>query len=67
MQLERPYSRTMLVLDLFSAHISDQTKLALSSGNTDLAIIPGGLTSLCQPLDICLNKPFKDKLYQYWH
>ena len=23
--------------------------------------IPGGLTSLVQPLDVCLNKPFKDR------
>ncbi|CAG8800623.1 14332_t:CDS:2, partial [Cetraspora pellucida] len=37
------------------------------SGNTDLAVIPGGLTSMCQPLDVCINKPFKDKLRNYWH
>ncbi|CAG8826111.1 109_t:CDS:2, partial [Gigaspora margarita] len=37
------------------------------SDNTDLAIIPRGLTSLCQPFGICLNKLFKDKLCQYWY
>ncbi len=29
--------------------------------------IPGGCTSLCQPVDIGLNKPFKDHVHQTWH
>ncbi|CAM4576524.1 unnamed protein product [Caretta caretta] len=29
---------------------------------TTLAVIPGGLTSVLQPLDVCLNKPFKDRI-----
>ena len=29
-------------------------------------VIPGGLTSLVQPLDVCLNKPFKDRLREKW-
>ena len=34
--------------------------------NTDIAVIPGGLTSIVQPLDVCLNKPFKDHLRSKW-
>ena len=30
-------------------------------------IIPGGLTSECQPLDVSINKPFKDRLQKEWH
>ncbi|CAG8815298.1 32246_t:CDS:2, partial [Gigaspora margarita] len=30
--------------------------------NTDLAVIPGGFTGMCQPFDVSINKPFKDKL-----
>ena len=30
-------------------------------------MIPGGLTSICQPLDIAINKPFKDNLRKEWH
>ncbi|CAG8500294.1 5890_t:CDS:2, partial [Scutellospora calospora] len=37
-------SKALLVLDSFSAHITDQIKAALCSGNTDLAVIPRGLT-----------------------
>jgi hypothetical protein len=36
---------------------------------TDLAVIPGGLTSVLQPLDVSVNKRFKDnvrKLYTQW-
>ena len=28
-------------------------------------LIPGGLTSVVQPLDVCLNKPFKDLIRQH--
>ncbi len=28
--------------------------------------IPGGCTSLCQPVDISFNKPFKDRLRKLW-
>ena len=41
-------------------------KRSLKSENTDLAVIPGGLTSVLQPLDVCLNKPFKDRVRQRW-
>jgi hypothetical protein len=36
---------------------------------TDLTVIPGGLTSALQPLDVSVNKQFKDnvrKLYTQW-
>ena len=34
--------------------------------NTDVAIIPGGLTCQLQPLDVSINKPFKDKVRVLW-
>jgi len=58
--------RSMLVWDMFRAHITDDVKAAVKSRNTDLCVIPGGLTSMLQPLDVCLNKPFKDRLRQTW-
>ena len=32
-----------------------------------MAVIPGGMTSLLQSLDVGVNKPFKDNLRQYWN
>ena len=31
-----------------------------------MAVIPGGLTSVVQPLDVSLNKPFKDRMRKKW-
>ncbi|GES72612.1 pogo transposable element with KRAB domain [Rhizophagus clarus] len=33
----------------------------------DLAVISGGLTSVCQTLDVAINKPFKNNLRKEWH
>ena len=52
--------RSLLVWDSFNAPLTDEIKALLSQHNTNLVVIPGGLTSTIQPLDVCLNKPFKD-------
>jgi hypothetical protein len=33
---------------------------------TELAVIPGGMTSMLRPMDVSINKPFKDKLRQQY-
>ena len=50
------------MFDSFEAHKTEQVKRLLKSENTDLSVIPGWLTSVLQSLDVCLNKPFKDRL-----
>ena len=55
--------RSLLVLDTFTAHRTDTVKRRFYRKNTDLAIIPEGLTSRFQPLDILLNKSFKAKVF----
>ena len=56
--------RSLLVLDSFEAHKTEQVKCSFKIENIDLAVIPGGLTSVLQPLDVSLNKPFKDRARQ---
>ena len=55
----------MLGLEAFICYKTDDTKALLCRTTTDLVIIPGGMTSLLQPLDVSLNKPFKDGLRRY--
>jgi DDE superfamily endonuclease len=52
---------SLLVLDAYAGHRTDDAKRLLQADNTDLAIIPGGMTSILQPLDVSINKPFKDR------
>lgn len=61
--------RAMLVLDAFKGHLTPEVKNKLAPQNTDLVVIPGGMTSKLQVLDVVVNKPFKDnirKLYSDW-
>jgi transposase-like protein len=61
--------KSLLILDSFTGHKTDTVKKRFREKKTDLAVIPGGLTSKLQPLDVSLNKPFKAKvrnLYNHW-
>ena len=59
-------TQSLLVWDSFSAHLTDTVKQQLCENKTATAVIPGGLTSLVQPLDVYLNKPFKNRLREKW-
>ena len=61
--------RNMLVLDAFRRHLTESVKSQVRAMNADLVIIPGGMTSQLQVLDVVGNKPFKDNLrkkYTEW-
>jgi hypothetical protein len=47
--------RSMLILNSFHGHATEEVKEILKSKNTDQVIIPGGLTSMLQPLYVCVN------------
>jgi DDE superfamily endonuclease len=57
----------LMVYDSFRGHLEESVKKKFKDNGYDLAVIPGGLTSLCQPLDVAINKPFKDNLRKEWH
>lgn len=57
----------MMLYDSFRSHLEESVKTKFKQHNFHLAVIPGGLTSVCQPLDVSINKPFKDNLRKEWH
>jgi hypothetical protein len=57
----------LMVYDSFRGHLEESVKKKFKDNGYNLAVIPGGLTSLCQPLDVAINKPFKDNLRKAWH
>ena len=57
---------SLLFLDSFSAHLTDEVKDKFKTYNTTVVVIPGGCTSVLQPLDVSINKPVKAILRQSW-
>jgi hypothetical protein len=58
----KPMVPRLLVLDAHSIHRTEKIKELYKKLNTTVAMIPGGCTSMLQPLDVCINKPFKDRV-----
>lgn len=58
--------KALLVMDSMRAHITERIKNKLKFINTVPIVIPGGLTKMLQPLDISVNKSFKDNLRRLW-
>jgi hypothetical protein len=64
-----PYTRNancLLVLDDFSAHKIEGVFQYMKERNISPLLIPGGYTYCLQPLDVSINKPFKDSLRKNW-
>lgn len=59
--------KSLLVWDQFRSHIMKNVIDDVRSYNTDIAVIPSGLTSVLQPIDVGINKPFKDMMRIQWN
>ncbi|GBB92847.1 hypothetical protein RclHR1_20650005 [Rhizophagus clarus] len=57
----------LMVYDSFRGHLKKSVKEKFCDYGFDLGVILDGLTSLCQPLDVAINKPFKANLRKEWH
>jgi hypothetical protein len=57
--------KSLLMLDSCRAHITPEIKTNVNK-YSKMAIIPGSLMKKLQPLDIMVNKPFKDQLRAKW-
>ena len=64
------FGKRILVWDAYRCHIMDSVKSIIKHRtNSEVSIIPAGLTKQLQPADISWNKPFKEayrKLYDEW-
>jgi hypothetical protein len=56
----------LLVFDTFRGHLTADVQAKLAKNNILYMAIPGGCTSKIQPLDVCLNKPFKSYIRGAW-
>ncbi|KAK6760910.1 hypothetical protein RB195_022106 [Necator americanus] len=57
--------RSLLIFDSARYHVTDEVK-QFCQQYSKIAVIPGGLTKILQPLDVGINKPFKDHLKAGW-
>lgn len=53
---------TFLAIDLFSDHRTEKVVNNFRADDIASRIIPGGCTGLVQPLDVSINRPFKNLL-----
>ena len=51
-----------LILDKASSHLTNNVLEMFKNNNQFISFIPAGLTRFIQPLDVVINKPFKDAL-----
>ena len=56
---------SLLILDSARCHLTDNVRKFYKE-HTKVAVIPAGMTKYLQPLDVGINKPFKDNLKRGW-
>jgi len=57
--------KSLLILDSARSHLTGEVQQQTKS-QSRIAVIPGGLTKLLQPLDISVNKSFKNIIRNLW-
>ncbi|CAL4110473.1 unnamed protein product, partial [Meganyctiphanes norvegica] len=51
--------KSLLFWDSFTTHLTSEVTQKVLDTNTDVIVIPTGLTNILQPMDVSLKKPFK--------
>ncbi len=59
---ERVTARSLLVLDNFDSHVSEEEVATAAEIGFDVCPLPPNATSHCQPLDVSIMAPFKRHL-----
>ena len=72
-QVLRPHIETappgvlpIIFLDSYRCHMMASVVSKIQDLGVEVEHIPGGCTALCQPVDIGINKPFKNRLRNQW-
>ena len=60
------FINALLTFDAFSAHKMDDIQRKLVENKSDILMILPGCMPKCQPMDVCINKPFKVILRKCW-
>ncbi len=61
-----PGIQPVILLDAYRCHMMALVVTKISGLGIEVIHIPGKCTSLCQPLDIGVNKPFKHRVRDLW-
>ena len=56
----------VLILDSYRCHMMASVVKRIQELGVEVMHVPGGCTSLCQPVDVGFNKPFKDRVRRQW-
>ena len=55
--------KCLLIIDKASTHASDDSLELLKNNNINNILISSGMTSLLQPMNLSVNKNFKDNIH----
>ena len=58
--------RRLFLVDNYKAHLTEESKTIVENCNSELLFIPAGCTSLVQPMDVSVNRPFKQRMRDLW-
>ena len=64
-----PYTKKRkcaLIVDTYEAHFTPEVKALAKKLHVELVAVPEGTTSVCQPLDVNFNGPFKRARERLW-
>ena len=72
-QVLQPYVDTapediipILIISSYRCHMMTSVVQKIQELGVEVKYIPGGCTSLCQPVDAGFNKPFKNRVRRLW-